>query len=721
MFKLNLLFFLILYLFLNTNAYATGKGNIAFLKNLDIEELLDVDVSLDDAFDIFDGLVSHKTTSVATGTKQYAERAPAVTTVITAQDIEAMGARSLDEILQSVPGLQVTTNWFNIPVYTLRGISSGYNPEVLVLVNGIRVNDNFSGGKALYWSGFPVSNISRVEVIRGPGSAVYGADAFSGVINIITKTAKEIDGTEAGVRLGSFDTQDTWILHGSEWQGFNITAMLDFAKSDGHQRIVESDAQTVFDGVFGTSASLAPGEYGSELTTYDARFDISKQHWQLRAGFHKADQMGVGTGNAQALDPTKPLNEERTNVDLTYHNPTITDNWDVKAQISYFRSHILGDYQLYPPGTFIGVAYPFGFLGHPSYTEDHTQLNLSGTYRGFNNHQIRTGVGYAYYDLLKVGHVGNFGPNPFTGNDVLPTELLNVSNTFAAYMPEVARKNQYAFIQDTWTITPSWEFTAGVRYDKYSDFGSTTNPRLGLVWEAQSDLIIKLLYGEAFRAPSFQELYNQNNPVSKGNPNLAPETIETKELVFNYRATDNLHLTLNLFHYDIKGKIVLEPLVNSEYSYANAASWKGQGGEFELRWKTSAKSSLLFNYSYQDSEDGSTGATLPNAPRQAMFLRADYLLGYKWYVDTQVNWNDGWKRAFNDARPDLDGYTTVDLVLRRKDIHEGKTNLAFGIRNLFDTDVRYPSPGPDTSGLLNVPNDIPGANRYYFMEFRYKF
>ncbi|MEK7992035.1 MAG: TonB-dependent receptor, partial [Thiotrichaceae bacterium] len=674
---------------------------------LSLTELGQIEIRLDDTFDIFDGLVSAKKTSIATGTSQNIERAPAVTSVITRQDIEAMGARTLEDVLQSVPSLQVTYNWFNIPVYSVRGISSGYNPEILVLVNGLRINDIFSGGKAIFWSTFPISGIQRLEVIRGPGSALYGADAFSGVINIITKTAEDIDGTEVGIRIGSNNTQDGWVQHGGEWNGFEMATIVDFSKSDGHQRIVEADAQTIFDQAFGTSASLAPGKYGSELTTYDVRFDIAKQYWRLRANFFKNDEMGAGGGNAQAIDPTTPMNFKRFTTDLSYHNPTVTENLEVEANLNYWDGDLLGAWQLYPPDAF-GGAYPIGFIGYPSSTETQSQFSLSATYKGLKNNQIRVGAGYAYYDLSKVGELRNFGLNPFTGEVLSPLELFDGTDTAAAYMPEVARDNQFLFIQDTWTFNPDWELTTGIRYDRYSDFGSTMNPRLGLVWQPRLDLVVKLLYGQAFRAPSFQELYNQNNPVSQGNPDLKPEKIETWELAFDYRATDDIHLALNLFRYKIKDKITLVPIGNSVFGYGNAASWKGSGLEFETRWKTSNRSSLLFNYSYQDSEDD-TGATLPNASEQVAFFRTDYLLGYKWYLDAQLNWNNGWARASTDPRTRLDGYTTMDLVLRRKDIRVGKTNFAIGIKNVFDADVRYPSPSPDIgSTTVNIPNDLPG-------------
>jgi iron complex outermembrane receptor protein len=113
-------------------------------------------------------------------------------------DIEAIGATDLDDVLK--PSDSMSSNALRLdPIYVIRGIHSLFNPQVLVLINGIPITNLFVGSD-LIWGGMPINDIARIEVIRGPGSAVYGADAFAGVINIITKTAQDIDGTEIGAR-----------------------------------------------------------------------------------------------------------------------------------------------------------------------------------------------------------------------------------------------------------------------------------------------------------------------------------------------------------------------------------------------------------------------------------------------------------------------------------------------------------------------------------------
>jgi iron complex outermembrane receptor protein len=182
-----------------------------------------------------------ETISIATGTAQPISRAPAVASVITAQDIKEIGATDIDEALETVPGLHVSRSNVNNPLYTFRGIHTGTNPQVLMLINGIPITNLFAGDRNQIWGGMPVESISRIEVIRGPGSAVYGADAFAGVINIITKTASEIDGVEFGSRLGKFDSRDVWALYGKKLGNFDIALMAEWGETDGHDEDVNSD------------------------------------------------------------------------------------------------------------------------------------------------------------------------------------------------------------------------------------------------------------------------------------------------------------------------------------------------------------------------------------------------------------------------------------------------------------------------------------------------
>jgi len=236
------------------------------------------------------------------------------------------------------------------------------------------MNDLYSGSRSPVWSGMPLNGISRIEIIRGPGSAVYGADAYSGVINIVTKTQEEIDGVEVGGRVSSFNTQDSWILYGDQWGKLNVATSLEYHNTKGQQELIEEDAQTQYDRIFGTNASLAPGAVNTQHRNLDARLDLSQGNWQFRAGYQRRRNAGSGAGIAQALDPIGRYTGDRYNTDLTYHNPNLTQYWDVNAQISYFHTKMAPEngQRLFPPGAFRG-AYPEGYIGNPGRAEAHTR------------------------------------------------------------------------------------------------------------------------------------------------------------------------------------------------------------------------------------------------------------------------------------------------------------------------------------------------------------
>ncbi len=141
--------------------------------------------------DLVQSLGGDQMFSLAVGYEQPISEAPAVATVITAKDIEALGATRIEEVLATVTGLHISKNRAHDSIYVIRSIASEVNPHVLVMINGAPIGDAVQGGRPLGWT-LSVQNISRIEIVRGPGSALYGADAFAGTINIITKTAQEI-------------------------------------------------------------------------------------------------------------------------------------------------------------------------------------------------------------------------------------------------------------------------------------------------------------------------------------------------------------------------------------------------------------------------------------------------------------------------------------------------------------------------------------------------
>jgi len=642
-----------------------------------------------------------ETVSIATGTSQSISRAPAVASVITAEEIKNIGATDIDDVLETVPGLHVSRTSTNNPNYIFRGMYTSLNPQVLLLINGIPVKSLFTGDRHQVWGGMPVEAISRIEVIRGPGSAVHGADAVAGVINVVTKTSKEIDGFEFGSRIGEFDSKDAWALYGGKFGNFDVAFMSEWGATDGHDEKIYADVASVF----GTSRT--PASLNTQTDNIDLRLDVSTGKWQFRAGYQNRKNVGLGIGVANALTPSE-YKSDRYNLDLTYHNKNL-GNWDILAQTSFYNTSQEAEdgLEILPPGTF---GLPDGFISTPETWERHLRHNITAAFSGFDNHDIRAGVGYNNSDVYRVKEEKNLG------NGVVPGVLTDVTDTPFVFLQEKHRSNSFAFLQDIWRISNDWELTAGLRYDDYNDFGDTWNPRAALVWSARHNLTAKLLYGKAFRAPSFAEFRNDNNPVAIGNSDLDPEETETIELAFDYRPFDNLKLGLNVYKYEWDDIIELipDPPLGMTSTFQNNGEQEGYGFEFEFDWKATRTFSLVGNFAHIDAENKDTNEDAGNAPENQLYLHADWKFMPGWSISPQINIVMDRERVHGDTRSSIDDYEMVDVTLRRQFSRFGQWEFALSGRNIFNKRAFEPTQPV-------VPGDQPIARRSIWGEFRFNY
>jgi len=213
--------------------------------------------------------------TIATRRETPISKAPSIVTVITAEEIKNLGYRTFAEILRIVPGFEILKFAdFGIVGPSVRGLAtSSDSNRIRLMIDGHFVNNPFRGGAFTTFDDFPVENIKRIEIIRGPGSAVYGENAFLGVINIITKDAKDIDGVRVSSGYGSFDTYDENILFGKTYGEFGISGMARYRQTSGFDGTVERDRQTTLDNSFPTppfpDASQAPGKVHDGRQEYD--------------------------------------------------------------------------------------------------------------------------------------------------------------------------------------------------------------------------------------------------------------------------------------------------------------------------------------------------------------------------------------------------------------------------------------------------------------------
>ena len=640
-------------------------------------------------------------TTIATASKQTSTKAPAVVTLITQDDIKATGATNLVEVLEGVPGIHIRANQFgNRPLVQFRGAKG---TQTLLMINGNSMTDlvwNFG----IFWKGLPANIIERVEIIRGPGSALFGADASAGVVNVITKTAGIIERSEAGVRMGSFNTKEAWVQHGNNWNDVQIGFTANISETDGYNPFIEKDAQSRID----PSLSYAPDKAQYGWRNEDIRFSLAKDNWRVQGDYASNSKLQIGLTGFGFLDPATQGKDSRYNLDFLYANDQFADNWEVDAELRYQQLDYTSGSGFIerPPGytDINGDVYPDGQINKQSAAERRTVFEASTLYTGINNHSIRIGAGYTIQDLHFVEHIVNFGKDA-NGNTIVPGSApVDISGSPYAFAPEDTRKIAHLYLQDIWTISDVLEFTAGARYDNYSDFGNTFNPRLALVWQSTDKLTTKVLYGRAFRPPSYLELYDETSFTSP-NPNLAPERSETLDLVFAYAANADLQVEMNLFYFK-----QFDIITAASGTFNNTGDHVITGIEFETRWQATDNVNVYGNFTARTQDDNNFKAY--QEPNQDAYIRADWGFSPMWNWNIQANWIGKRERKSTDTRAPLPSDTVTDTTLRYAATNDWE--FALSIRNVFNSDAREYTGG-------NIPNDLPLPERNAYLEARYKF
>ena len=637
-------------------------------------------------------------------------KAPAIATIITADEIRNMGARNLLDVLKMVPGLGVSINEFGSMMIEVRGIRTLLSEKILVMIDGHSLNRNMNGSSVLYnMAGtLPVEDIRQVEVVRGPGSALYGNSAFVATINIITRNAEEINGLELKAGGGSFETYKANMVGGRAiGDKLTISGSLDHYKTNGAKLTVEADTLN------GTPFSKAPGtpDMGSRRT--DAFIKIGYGDLSLR-GHYFSKKEGLYIGLASALnDGDRP---EITNywTELAY-DLHITEALSTNLKLHYDYWDQIGQDKILPNG-FAG-SFPAGMIGEPLVKTRAIGYEQQFDWDPFKDNHLIAGVSFEVLDQYDVKQRANFDPNSFS---YTYDPVHDVDN----WNKNVTRQIWATYLQDQWQVLERVNLTAGVRYDHYSDFGDTVNPRFGLVWNFLDNADLKLLYGQAFRAPNFVELYDANNPVVVGDAGLKPEKIKTYEAGINYRFNRFLAVDLNYFHSTIDDLIVWNTTVTPVPRFANIGKSTTQGVELGLHGAVGSELFWKANYAWQYPRDPDNNQRLPFVPSQRASGSVNYAVSRYVNLHSDVLWTGTRPRAQGDTRSDMPSYTTVDLAVTVKNLFKA-LEIQATVRNLFDQ--RYND--PDTSsGLSNfagtgpkVPGDFPRERISGFVTASYRF
>ena len=250
------------------------------------------------------------------------------------------------------------------------------------------------------------------------------------------------------------------------------------------------------------------------------------------------------------------------------------------------------------------------------------------------------------------------------------------------FIDEVDREFKALFSELLYDINDDFRVNAGIRYDNYSDFGSTINPRIGSTYSINKTNILKLMYGKAFRAPTFAELYNKNNLAFVGNQSLDPEIIRTTEITYINNDIDNTELSFTLFNSDIEDLILVD--VSNANKYMNTGKIRTRGTKTELKYKLYRGSYILANHSYQDAQNKTTDEEIPDISKHLGYVAFNYRAGrnYNLYID--ANYRGEQTRATSSSRVAIKSAIIANATLNIKDIFIDDMKMKLSVNNIFD-------------------------------------
>ena len=355
---------------------------------------------------------------------------------------------------------------------------------------------------------------------------------------------------------------------------------------------------------------------------------------------------------------------------------------------------------------------PDGAIGKPSNKNTRTGLEIQTTYTLSEANTLVGGLTYEKMEQYDVKYSANVLYTPVQ-NVLIPLPAVEDLTDTQNYNKDVSRTFKAVFLEDLWDIKKNLRLTVGARYDDYSDFGSSFNPRAGVIWEFLKGYDAKLLYGRAFRAPSFYELYSQNNPAFVGNPDLKPEKIDTYELSLGAELTDALSGRITGFRNTVNDSVEAVTIAGTRM-FQNTSKIRSQGIEAEVKYDFGKGIYVGANYTYQDVKNLDTDERLWNVPEHKGNLLANIRLSRYFNVLTDVYLQGKYTREPGDPREDNDGFTIVNTTLIAKDFLKG-LEIRGSVYNLFDTEYTFPT-AKDT-----LPVDFPMPGRSFMVEVRYKF
>lgn len=523
---------------------------------------------VDDLFSMSLSELVHVKVTGSTLTSEDLLSVPAAVTVFTHTEIKRMGLDYLDELANLVPGFQSyrsAQSPLENPMSSRGRLNSLEAPEILVMVDGQRIDGPRSNGTTVAYPKFALAYIDRVEFIRGPGSAVYGSNAMMGVINIITRS----NTNEVSIAAGSFNRKKVNFQAANELGPVHIEMFAQVDADDGDDYKVQD--------TFGSDKVDTNDPRQTDDITIKANWgdtSLNLQHHRFETDdFYELAGISNGFNHREGSLDSIALKQKFNWLDV--------ESW---IQVDHKETNV----------TLAGQLTPEGFLAPFSTPSSNDALFVKAKFHHYRESRLH------WHNALNLGNKSDiqFGaeirkvtaPITLASNNFDLGDLASGNFPIAYYddmllttpLQEKSKRNISAqYFQVQHSLFPMTVATLGVRHDDFNNLGSHVTPRLGVVQTINEQHAIKILYGEAFRVPSESELRLSNNPVLLGNPDLKPEIVKTWDLIW-VGQLHNSAFSLGYFENHFTDAIAEAPSDLGVPQFQNTDQGASKGFELEL-------------------------------------------------------------------------------------------------------------------------------------------
>ena len=673
-------FFLVIALFSPYTAFCQKDSipGVDKLLSLSLEELMNVKVV------------------TASGYLQTISEAPSTITVITAKEIEERGYEQLEDALRNIPGIDmIHINGYAPTLIYFRGMYGAENLRALLLIDGIAEN-NILGTNDFAGPAYSLHNTERIEIIWGPVSALYGANAFGGVINIISKKGKDINGLHAEQAFGTFNTSSEKISIGGKQKDLEFAFAGSLYSTNGPiftNRDPNYSASYV-NKAYSFNGSISY-EKDNSKTTVGYRVYRTPMGWGTYAN-SPTTFLGLpaqGSGNSGIIGLLQSdINGKKPGLDDSYlrtffieQTIKANDKLNLLARFVYRETGTAEDSYAYV--TIDGTR--LIYTGVASYS-NRVYGEINGNWSPSKNQHISAGIDF-YQDNVEAGsRRSTLDTNTIYLSDGRDT-LLNIHSTYLPRLFDI--RNNFGsygqYVLNT-SLFKKTTFTGGLRYDYNSYFKSAVSPRLTAVIAPDEKFSFKLQYGTAFRAPTNLEIYQTPGPNFK----LQKEKVTTYEINGIFTPSVNVLLQLNAFRNELRDVIVLGNL-SGLTTDKNPGLINVTGIELVGDKTFSKDISSFFNLTYQDARGENLitlhKALVPGVARWKANAGLTMHAGGLLIITITENWVGTRQVPSTDPYGPVKGYFLTGLVINTEKLFNNKVTAGVNIHNLFN--AKWIDPG----------------------------